>query len=321
MAGAKSPTLPMAGIGNYRHEACLYQGAAELLQLASDLIDDALAAGEPIMVALGPEVIEQLGRRHPQPGVYFVDIHALGRNPARIIPAWQDFIDEYAQRGRGVRGIGEPIWSDRKGAALSECQHHEALLNTALGDPMFWLVCPYDTDTLDAAVIAEAWRTHPTVRQAGKCQPSPRYPGLQGLADQEPSALSQPPDGAPVVVVGPEELAVLRSFVAEEAHGAGLTSERLGDLVLAANEIVANSLAHGGGRGTVRLWTEPGTVVCEVRDVGHLDDPMAGRRRPPITAPGGRGLWLANQLCDLVQIRSGDDGTVIRLHLAISRPG
>ncbi len=30
---------------------------------------------------------------------------------------------------------------------------------------------------------------------------------------------------------------------------------------------------------------------------------------------GGRGLWLANRLCDLVQVRSGEQGTVVRLHV------
>jgi hypothetical protein len=30
----------------------------------------------------------------------------------------------------------------------------------------------------------------------------------------------------------------------------------------------------------------------------------------------GRGLWLVNQLCDLVQIRSGPSGTTIRVHMA-----
>ena len=29
---------------------------------------------------------------------------------------------------------------------------------------------------------------------------------------------------------------------------------------------------------------------------------------------GGRGLWIANQLCDLVQVRSGAAGTTVRLH-------
>lgn len=29
----------------------------------------------------------------------------------------------------------------------------------------------------------------------------------------------------------------------------------------------------------------------------------------------GRGLWLANEMCDLVQIRSSAHGTVIRVHM------
>jgi hypothetical protein len=32
----------------------------------------------------------------------------------------------------------------------------------------------------------------------------------------------------------------------------------------------------------------------------------------------GRGLWLANQLCDLVQIRSGAGGTRVRLQMAVA---
>jgi anti-sigma regulatory factor (Ser/Thr protein kinase) len=33
---------------------------------------------------------------------------------------------------------------------------------------------------------------------------------------------------------------------------------------------------------------------------------------------GGRGLWLANQLCDLVELRSGPVETVVRLHMRLS---
>ena len=46
--------------------------------------------------------------------------------------------------------------------------------------------------------------------------------------------------------------------------------------------------------------------MCEVRD--------AGRERPAIDRDGGRGLWMVNQLCDLVELRSGDMGTVVRIH-------
>ena len=58
-------------------------------------------------------------------------------------------------------------------------------------------------------------------------------------------------------------------------------------------------------------------VVCEVRDGGHIDAPLVGRERPSLERPGGRGLWLVNQLCDLVQIRSFPTGTVVRLHMRL----
>jgi hypothetical protein len=40
-----------------------------------------------------------------------------------------------------------------------------------------------------------------------------------------------------------------------------------------------------------------------------------GRTPPSPDQRAGRGLWLANQLCDLVQIRSTEAGTVVRLHM------
>jgi anti-sigma regulatory factor (Ser/Thr protein kinase) len=63
----------------------------------------------------------------------------------------------------------------------------------------------------------------------------------------------------------------------------------------------------------LRLWQQGDAVVCEFTDRGHITDPLAGRRTPSLTSEGGRGLWLANQLCDLVQIRSGGHGTTVRL--------
>jgi hypothetical protein len=57
--------------------------------------------------------------------------------------------------------------------------------------------------------------------------------------------------------------------------------------------------------------------VCEIEDTGNLDDPLADRRRPGAEATSPRGLWLANQLCDLVQIRSGPAGTAVRLHVKV----
>jgi anti-sigma regulatory factor (Ser/Thr protein kinase) len=81
--------------------------------------------------------------------------------------------------------------------------------------------------------------------------------------------------------------------------------------VIAASELAANSVAHGGG--TLRTWQDDGRLLVEFEDGGAIAKPLAGRLRPEPTQEGGRGLWLANQLCDLVQIRSRPGRTTVRL--------
>jgi anti-sigma regulatory factor (Ser/Thr protein kinase) len=110
----------------------------------------------------------------------------------------------------------------------------------------------------------------------------------------------------------------LREKIAACAELLGLESRRLRELHMAATEVAANSIRHGGGIGVLRTWSEDHRLVCEFRDLGYIEDPLAGRLRPTPTQIGGRGLWLAHQLCDLVEIRSTpDEGTVIRLHIEL----
>ena len=82
----------------------------------------------------------------------------------------------------------------------------------------------------------------------------------------------------------------------------GLEDGEAGDFALAVHEVVANSVKHGGGSGELFLWVEGDVVLGEVRDRGYVRDPMAGRLRPNATGDTGRGIWMANELCDLVQI-------------------
>jgi anti-sigma regulatory factor (Ser/Thr protein kinase) len=44
---------------------------------------------------------------------------------------------------------------------------------------------------------------------------------------------------------------------------------------------------------------------------------LAGHLPLPPGRAGGCGLWLARQFCDLVEVRSGVDGTTVRLHLTL----
>ena len=89
------------------------------------------------------------------------------------------------------------------------------------------------------------------------------------------------------------------------------------DLLIAVSEIAGNSVHHGGGGGVLEMWEEGDTVLCDVRDTGTIEPPLAGRERPSGGQVGGYGLWLANQLCDLVQVRSFPSGSTVRLHLHV----
>lgn len=306
---------PSAHCEGYRHEALLYEGGDEFLGGALEFIMDAVAAEEPVLVVVDAGKIDALRGelQGHEDSVQFADMADVGANPARIIPAWQDFLDEQAAPHRRVRGIGEPIWPGRSRAELAECQRHEALLNLAFADPSFWLLCPYDTATLDTAVIDWARATHPVVRERGATRPSPNYPGTDAFATVDTTPLSSPPDSAAVLIFRSGAMGEVRRFVADHAAREGLAPDRVAELVLAADEIGTNSLRHGGGVGTVGVWSEPGSVICEIRDRGRIADPLAGRRRPSVDRKDGRGLWLANQLCDLVQVRSAASENVVRL--------
>ncbi len=274
---------------------------------------EGIEAGEPALVLVAPrraaELRGELGV--DAAAVSFLPMHELGRNPARIIPLWRDFVE--AGAGRRVRGIGEPAWPGRGAAELEECQRHEALLNHAFaGSPSWSLLCPYDASGLDDVVLADAARTHPQVTEAGNWASKA---GPNAARDCFAGSLPPAPRGVTAFAFDTRGLHEVRSWVGRAARRAGLAMDRAADLVAAASELAANSIAHGGGVGVLRTWPQGDGLVVEVEDAGRLTEPLAGRLRPAPTQNGGRGLWLVNQLCDLVQIRSGAAGTTVRLHM------
>jgi len=296
----------------FQHEALIYDGAEEYLAGTVPFLRVAIEAGEPALVAVGKTQTEllkaELGEESRR--VRFVDMRDLGRNPAWIIPFWRDFVDECG--GRSVRGVGEPVWAARGPAALEECQRHEALLNLAFAPQPAWsLLCPYDAASLDDGVLEKVASSHSHVVRDGTTTESSFFdPARDCFAGELP-----PPAAAPEsIVFDMAGLAEVRKRVTAAAERAGLAPLGVADFVTAASELAANSVTHGGGSGTLRLWREGGSLLAEVEDRGRIEEPLVGRLRPGISQEGGRGLWLANQLCDLVRIRSGERGTTVRLH-------
>jgi MEDS: MEthanogen/methylotroph, DcmR Sensory domain/Histidine kinase-like ATPase domain len=296
---------------SYRHEAFLYRGEDDFLTGTVPFVCDGVAAGQPVMVAIRgsrlPALRSALGPVADD--VLFVDMTELGHNPARIIPGWRRFLAERCVDDRPVRGVGEPIWAGRRPAEVSEAQLHEALLNVAVEpDTPLWLRCPYDLDSLTEADLDEAARSHPILVEAGVLRGSCSYGGMQHVEDLFAADLAEPdqPTEGIALPAAPAEVAAL---VGRHAEAAGLDAERATSLSLAVRELTAAAIA--GCR--LRIWIEPGALVCELRDPDPVDDPLAGRVQPADDEPDERGLWQANQTCDLVQVRSTPDGSTVRV--------
>lgn len=300
----------------FHHVALMYAGPEEFVSETTAFLREGIEAREPALVMVAPEKIEllrtELGDRAE--AVRFADMTAAGRNPAWIIPAWREFARAHA--GEPMRGVGEPIWAARGADELVECQRHESLLNYAFADTArFKLLCPYDVDALDADVVAEARRSHPCIAERGSELESDAYRGTPACAAPVSDPLPEPDSVVQVLFFNIDTIHAARHAVERQADQAGLDERRRDDLTLAVSEIAANSVLHGGGEGTLRLWCDDHALVCEIRDRGAILEPLAGRERPSPGQASGYGLWLAHQVCDLVQIRALAGGGVVRLRM------
>lgn len=316
----RTGTRDVAPRTGFRHDALFYAGTAEFVDRTAAFIDDSVTRREPILVFVSAEKIGLLRDRlggEPD-GVRFADMAQIGQNPARIIPAWREFVAEQAPSSGRFRGIGEPIWAERSASELIECERHEALLNLAFADaPAWWLACPYDTGSLAPEVLEEAKRNHPHLIDGDERRESGTYRGLGDVASPFAEPLPEPASAPVRYAFGGnrEPLSVVREHVRNAASAFGLDRGRTADLILIVNEVATNSIRHGGGSGVLRIWEDGSSLICEVSDAGQIQDPLIGRARPSSDRGSGFGLWLANQLCDLVQIRTFPTGSVVRLHV------
>ncbi|HET9168800.1 MAG TPA: anti-sigma factor RsbA family regulatory protein [Actinospica sp.] len=309
----------------FRHEALFYEGEDGFVERTSGFVREGLEAGERVLVAVAEERAAPLRAelRSDAADVEFLAPAGLGRNPARIIPAWRDWVERNTARGTAFRGVGEPVRAPGSALEIRACETHEHLLNTAFDTgPAWWLLCPYDVAGLPEQVLAGASGSHRLIHGDHVPRDAANFDADAGLAAfHEPL----PGLGPPLFEAsfGLAELPGLRTAIEQRAGLLSLHGRSLADFVLVADELASNSVRHGGGRGTIKLWQREGHAVCEIADRGLIEDPLVGRRRPDLRLPeGGAGLWTANQLCDLVLIHSAaDSGTAVRAYLASADRG
>ena len=294
-------TVPVSG---FQHDALFYRDEADFVTRVGGFVRAGLAGDETVSVALPRPRLDLLrdALEGEAAAVTWLDMAEIGANPARIIEVWTTTLRASLAAGRHLRGVGEPAYVGRRPAELVECALHERLLDRAFGDGPAWrLVCPYDEEHLPPEVCAGARRTH-----AG--------PGTDDEHRTAFAAPLPPPSGA--VLRGDfraGDVPAVRRTVRHWAASLGLVPDRVESLELAAAELATNSVRHGGGAGSVAMWTDEDAAVLEFTDSGTVDEPLTGRLLPAPEDDGGRGLYLVNALCDLVQLRSSPAGTTVRV--------
>jgi len=318
---AETVSPAAAGISGegFCHAALLAGSQEQYLAEVTRFVRAALGHDEVVLVAVpafraGP-LRRMLGTDARQ--VAWADMGEVGRNPARIIPALTAFARDHA--GSRVSCVGECAWPGRTGPELTEAIKQEALANLAFRAMPVSALCPFDRTGLPPGVLAMVGQVHPLLAEHGTLCPSSAYLGVGGIPQPCLQPLPDPPAGAEALEYH-EDMQPVRALTRRRAGQCGLPADRADNLTLAVSELTANTLRHSPDGGTLRIWQTPAELICQISDQGWIEDPLAGRR-PPVSDEGGQGLWLVNEVCDLVERRSGPSGTTIRLHMSLGPSG
>ncbi|MFC7326525.1 anti-sigma factor RsbA family regulatory protein [Marinactinospora rubrisoli] len=300
----------------FGHEGVLFTSSAELAEVVVPRIRAAVAAGDHVVIAMGDGHADAVraGLGAAAGAVRFVERARWYDAPGRTLAALHRLGLTHA--GRHVTVVGEPLLPLDEPLALREWHRLDSVLGAALATAPLRLICVHDERTLPAGVRREIARTHPVLvaRSTGSA-PSRHYrtPGAYSAADA--GRRLPPPSGRTESLDIAADLPGLRERLLGVADRIGMPDERVEDLVVCVNEMAANVLEHGAGKGSISLWRTPGHVVCDVFDEGGgLTDPLSGYFPADPLRVRGYGLWITRQVCDFMEVSGGPDGTLVRLY-------
>jgi anti-sigma regulatory factor (Ser/Thr protein kinase) len=305
-----------AAEGTEQHRALLYEDADQFLDVVAPFLREGIGGGERVVLALVPEKLawlrETLGA--DADGAEFVDAYELY---ARNGPMLSSLLERLAEPGR-VRVVAEQALATRTPAEIRAFMRYEAAANVAYRPYAASVLCPYDVSRLPDAVLERAQQTHPHLVEGHAGRASDRFMDPREFIRRHSHVEPPPADAVELALEGLDDLAPIRHRVARLAQAAGLAQARIDELTVAVTELVANALVHGSAPRRVWTYTVDGAFTCHVQDAGKgLPDPLAGYLMPDTTGAGGRGLWLANQLCDTVEASTNHTGTHLCVRMTL----
>ncbi|OSC39212.1 sensor histidine kinase [Mycobacterium decipiens] len=307
---------------DFLHSAVFYHSQREYRDFVVRFVVEGLAMDEPVLVAVPAARLASLlaDLRDASAGstaeLRMADMTEVGRNPSRFLAIESSFVAKYPDRR--VRIVSELVWPGRTADECLACVQHEALVNTALANQSVSGLCLYDASRLEEDVLAAARNTHPLLWKCGSAYRNSEYAPEDTLARCNQPL---PPNAGAVTytVRNSADLRPARSFAVDYAGWVGLSRDGIESLQVIANELATNSLQYTGGACRLAFWRHDDHLVCEARDGGCLDDPLAGRRLPGAAGNASRGLFLVNAMADLVRSHTTASGTTIQAYVRLDR--
>lgn len=329
------PATAPDGDRTYRHEAMLFRGDDGFVAAVEPFVREGLDRDESVILALAPHRLQAM-----RDALRDVDFRVGGPDcPAapsgvvltwpetasaasRLLPSWQRFATGWGDRP--VRGVTEPMWSARRQAEREECLLSEAMLNLAVPSTVpLWLACGYDVDRVPADLLDETFRSHAVVLDASSTETATTYTGAHHVAAVFERALSAPVEPVRRLVIRPGNGAEVGDWVRRWATGWGLGQVRAGRLAGALRQLGQACLADGGLDAVVLLLWQDGhaligqLTVTDPHGTGHQAAGPDGAAAPQFLlaedGPLGAAVARADECADLVQVRCGPSGTVVRV--------
>jgi anti-sigma regulatory factor (Ser/Thr protein kinase) len=216
---------------------------------------------------------------------------------------------EFARRGGPARMVCEPVWQSARDAA--EWARIEAIVNVAFAGIQGTTMCVYRNPA------EEAFRSHPWYLDGDVVRASEHYLPPERMSWEQPAFEATPAEAAELDFDLPG-VRHMRAYVRDQAYAAGLERDEVTSLVLAAAEIAANAVEHGAGHGRVAMWRAGDELICEITnpDAG-IAVPFPGYIPPEHESLRGYGLWISRQLCDVMEVRTLDGMSCVRLHMTL----
>ena len=296
-----------------RHSLFIYDNDDQMVESMAPFLRSGLASGERAVVVLDRRKWERLAGAlgSDSDEVLYVERDTFYTRPEAALLGYDGTLRRFVRDGASaIRVFGE-LPRCETDAEVNLWLTYEAILNRAFDHHPVWVVCGYDTREVPEPLLKGALDTHPEVLTEG---------WGDSLHYHEPDDVVRSRTPTPAPLAGLHLLPLgggprgFRKALSEELQAASVSEPEAGNLLVAAEEVLANAQRHGGETLSVQVGLVGDRFVCEVSDDGPgMDDPLAGFLPPRPGNTDGAGLWVARQLTRQLELVPSPRGAIVRI--------